>query len=146
MSGSGESKTIRGSCLCGGVRFELAAAPLWMSRCHCSRCRKSGASPTVAVRARDFRFVQGAELVTRYVPPPPYTIVRCFCRICGTPLGEPETNPRGFPIAAGALDDDPGVRLALHEHVAETAPWEEIADDLPKFPGHPPGLGGGPAS
>lgn len=140
------SKPIRGSCLCGGVRFEITGAPLWMSRCHCSRCRKSGGGTTVAVRARDFRFVQGAELVARYQPPPPYTLVRCFCRVCGTPLGEPETNPRGFPIAAAALDDDPGVRLALHEHVAEKPAWYEIDDDLPKFAGHAPGFGGGPTS
>jgi hypothetical protein len=136
---------IRGSCLCGGVRFEIRGAPLWMSRCHCSRCRKSSGGTTVAVRARDFHFVAGADLVARYQPPPPYTLVRCFCRICGTPLGEPETNPRGFPIAVAALDDDPLVRLALHEHVAEKAPWEELSDDLPKFPGHPPGFGGGPS-
>ena len=108
-----------------------------MSRCHCSRCRKSGSGATVAVRARDFHFLAGEELVARYQPPAPYTLVRCFCRVCGTPLGEPATNERGFPIAAGALDDDPGVRLALHEHVAEKAAWYEIDDALPKFPGAP---------
>lgn len=130
-------RVIRGSCLCGGVRFELTAPPLWMSRCHCSRCRKAGAGPVVAVRARDFRWLAGEELVARYTPDPSYTLVRCFCRICGTPLGEPGTNERGFPIAASALDDDPGVRLALHEYVAEKPDWVELHDDLPKFPGSP---------
>ncbi len=130
-------KVVRGSCLCGGVRFEITGAPLWMSRCHCSRCRKSDGGIHVSIRARDFRWVAGRELVARYVPEPPYHLVRCFCRVCGTPLGEPDTSDRGFPIAANALDDDPGVRLALHEYVAEKPAWYEIDDELPKFPGSP---------
>ncbi len=116
-----------------------------MSNCHCSRCRKVGGVTNVMVRARDFRFVQGRDLVTRYEPEPPYHLVRCFCRICGSYLGEPETNAKGFPIAASALDDDPGVRPVLHEHVSEKAPWYEILDDLPQFPGHPPRLADKPS-
>ena len=35
---------LHGSCLCGGVRFEVTAPFCWASHCHCSRCRKhSGA-------------------------------------------------------------------------------------------------------
>lgn len=145
MSEPTGSKPIRGSCLCGGVRFEVTGNPLWMSRCHCARCRKASGGTTVMVRARDFRFVAGQELVARYEPAPPWNLVRCFCRVCGTHLGEPETNPRGFPIAADAFDDDPGVRLVLHEHVAEKPAWYEITDELPQFAGHPPGFGGGAA-
>ena len=32
---------IRGSCLCGAVRFEMSGRPSTFSYCHCSRCRKS---------------------------------------------------------------------------------------------------------
>jgi hypothetical protein len=32
--------TLYGSCLCGGVRFEVTAPFLWANHCHCSRCRK----------------------------------------------------------------------------------------------------------
>ena len=129
---------IRGSCLCGGVRFEITGKPLWMSWCHCSRCRKVGGMANLVVRAADFHMLQGRELIARYEPEPPYHLVRCFCRVCGSYLGEPETNPKGFPIAAPLLDDDPGVRPVLHEHVAEKAPWYEILDGLPQYPGHPP--------
>ena len=102
-----------------------------------SRCRRSSGGASVALRAPDLRFA-GAGRVARHQPPPPYTLVRCCCR-------EPETSLRDFPIAIGALDEDPLVRLALHGHVAESAPWEALADDLPKFPGRPPGFGGGPS-
>lgn len=39
---------------------------------------------------------------------------------------------------ATALDDDPGVRPVLHEHVADKPAWLEILDDLPRFAGSPP--------
>ena len=32
---------VRGSCLCGGVRFEADEIPI-MTSCHCSMCRKAG--------------------------------------------------------------------------------------------------------
>ena len=32
---------IRGSCLCGAVRLEIAGTPRSLSYCHCSRCRKA---------------------------------------------------------------------------------------------------------
>jgi hypothetical protein len=133
---------IRGSCLCGGIRFEITGKPLWMSHCHCSRCRKVGGTTYVSIRAEQFRWVQGKDLVSRYEPEPPFHIVRCFCRVCGANLGEPDTSPKGFPIAANVLDDDPGARPVLHEHVADKPPWVDLTDDLPKFPGAPPRLGG----
>jgi hypothetical protein len=52
-----------------------------------------GARKVVRAERRDGR---GGALATRREPPPPYTAVRCFRRVGGTPLGEPETNPRGF--------------------------------------------------
>ncbi|HEU4429886.1 MAG TPA: GFA family protein [Myxococcota bacterium] len=132
------SARIRGSCLCGGVRFEITGRPLWLTYCHCSRCRKVGGIANLTVRAADFRWLAGAELVARYQPEPPFHLIRCFCRVCGSYLGEPETDPKRFPIAASALDDDPGLRAALHEHVAEKPAWYEILDGLPQYPGSPP--------
>ncbi len=136
------TQPIRGSCLCGAVRFEITGPPLWMAYCHCRRCLKVGGTANVSVRAEHFHWIQGAELVTRYEPEPPFHLVRCFCGICGSYLGEPDTSPEGFPIAASAFDDDPGVRPILHEQVADKAPWYEILDDLPQHPGAPPGFGG----
>ena len=109
-----------------------------MNYCHCSRCLKAGGTAIVTVLAEGFRWVQGAELVARYEPEPPFHLVRCFCRACGTYLGEPEAHPKAFPISAAALDDDPGVRPVLHEYTSDKAPWYEILDDLPQFSGAPP--------
>jgi hypothetical protein len=125
---------VRGSCLCGGVRYEIDAPLGPALHCHCSMCRKAqgGAFRSrAAVRRASFRFRSGAELLTRYESSP--GTQRCFCRVCGSPIAsffadDPDTI--GLPL--GALDDDPGVRPALHVHVASKAPWYEITDGLPQ--------------
>ena len=127
---------IAGSCLCGGIAFELSEPPTMMATCHCSRCRKIGASTFVFVRAETFRWVRGRDLVQRYAASPPYKYDRCFCRRCGSALGEPDGGAR-FPINADCLDDDPQIRVRFHEFVAEKPAWRVICDDAVQFEGHP---------
>lgn len=131
--------SIRGSCACGSIRFELLNPPAMMAQCHCSRCRKVGASVFVFVRAADFRWLAGKDKVARYVPEPPHSFVRCFCSRCGTALGEPDAAGEHVLIAAASLDDDPGVRIRFHEFVADKPAWVTIADGVPQFAGPPPG-------
>ena len=109
-----------------------------MATCHCSRCRKVGASTFVFVKAEDLRWVEGRDQITRYEPAPPYQYARCFCRICGTALGEIVSDQPSFPIAANALDDDPIVRNRFHEFVSEKPVWYDICDEAKQFEAHPP--------
>lgn len=131
---------MHGSCLCGGVRFEFEAAVGPFELCHCSRCRKSSGSQYmagIAIRAAGFRVVSGRELITKFeLPvrdePPPYS--RIFCRQCGCVVPDPDPQTETFEIAAGLLDDDPGLRPERHIMVEFKAPWTEFrANDLPQF-------------
>jgi hypothetical protein len=36
---------LRGSCLCGGVRFENDGPPMRSSHCHCRQCQKAHGAP-----------------------------------------------------------------------------------------------------
>lgn len=128
---------IKGSCCCGAIRFELTAPPTMMATCHCSRCRKVGASTFVFVKKEAFRWVQGRELVCRYQPEPPFEYARCFCKSCGTALGEVDSEQEVFPVAANALDDDPIVRNRFHEFVSSKPAWYEICDGAKQFAEHP---------
>jgi hypothetical protein len=130
---------IKGSCCCGAIKFELLEVPSMMGTCHCSRCRKVGASTFVFVQKESFRWIQGQELVAHYEPSPPFKYIRCFCSQCGTALGEPDSPQSSFPIAANCLDDDPVVRNKFHEFVSEKPTWYEICDEVKQFQEHPPG-------
>ena len=128
---------IEGSCLCGAVRFRLTAPPTLMGTCHCSRCRKAGASTIVFVKRETLDWVKGRENVALYSPEPPFKYGRCFCRTCGTSLGEILSEEESFPISANALDGDPGIRNSFHEHVADKPVWYEIQDGAPQSDGDP---------
>ena len=58
------AETLDGSCLCGGVRFEVDLPFTRAIHCHCSRCRKhSGAfGLTVGhIPRSQFRLLQGEQ-------------------------------------------------------------------------------------
>jgi hypothetical protein len=131
--------SIRGSCLCGGVTFEIDRACGPAEYCHCNRCRKvSGSSSllTIRVETKDFRFLTGRELVKSYAAPilyrpPAYTST--FCSNCGSPVPPPSPEGDSFEIAAGAFDDDPGIRPDKHIFVEFIPPWDTPGADLPTY-------------
>ena len=130
---------IRGSCLCGNVRFKLAGSPRFINHCHCSMCRKAhGAAFGSFLHAdgRGFRWVSGESHVERYDSSPGN--VRAFCNVCGSKMPALEGEGAHVIIPAGSLDDDPGVRPIVHIHTASKAPWFEISDALPQFEAFPP--------
>jgi len=131
---------LRGSCLCGGVRYEISGPVSYPLNCHCSMCRKAhGAAfrSRARVKADDFRWTQGAELVTYYESSPGNH--RGFCRMCGSPLlSRFDNDPRSYGVPLGALDDDPGIKPGFHVFVASKAPWYDITDELPQFAELPP--------
>ncbi|SFJ65316.1 GFA family protein [Jannaschia pohangensis] len=129
---------LDGSCCCGTVRFQLTAEPSMMGTCHCIRCRKVGASTIVFVRKEDLKWVSGKENVQLFKAVPPYRYDRCFCRTCGTSLGEILSDMDSFPIAANAIDSELTVRNGLHEFVNEKPSWYEICDDARQSGDHPP--------
>lgn len=133
---------VKGSCLCGGVQFELGGELGPMAHCHCSMCRKSHGTAFGTFLGADtanFRWLKGEELVGSYQSSPGG--YRGFCRNCGSSLAIPNPGEPKIFIPVGTLDDDPGERPAAHIFVASKADWDEINDDLPQFDEYPPGFG-----
>jgi len=133
---------IAGGCLCGAVRFEVERFVGPFELCHCSRCRKASGSafvPGIGVRARDFRWVAGEDLVRRYEAPvrehpPGYSTA--FCPNCGSPapdLTHVTAEDGWFELVAGILDDDPMLRPDKHIFVDYIAAWDAIHDALPQL-------------
>jgi len=133
---------VRGSCLCGGIQFEADEIPL-LTHCHCSLCRKaSGAAFGTFAHARpdQFRYRKGDELIVLFRSSPDNR--RGFCRVCGSNVPIVQAGRQSVVIPAGTLDDDPGVRPAVHLFTASKAAFWQIRDDLPQFdewmPGYDP--------
>ena len=125
---------LKGSCLCGTVRYEIRGPLLGASHCHCSMCRKAhGAAfgSYARVAARDFRYLQGEDAVVQYQSSAGVT--HTFCGTCGATLQWlADARLEVVTITLGTLDDDPGIRPDRHIFVADKAPWFEIHDALPQ--------------
>ena len=125
---------IRGSCLCGGIRFEYGRAVTQVGMCHCSQCRKvsgTASNAVIVVQEAELRWLAGEELRHTFSKPSGWRST--FCRVCGSPV--PQTLPRAaaYWVPAGLLDDDPGLRIGGHIYVGSKAPWDEIAETAPQF-------------
>jgi hypothetical protein len=132
---------VTGSCLCGGVRFELTAAFRRANHCHCSRCRKHSGTFGLTqgrVPRSGFRLLEGDELIRVYRPAG--GMAKAFCSVCGSSLFG-GTWPEGPEVSVrfGALDTDPGIRPQYHSQTGSAAHWDVIPDDgLPRYPGTAP--------
>jgi hypothetical protein len=135
------AKLVRGSCLCGGVRFEVEPPFRRANYCHCSRCRKHSGGAALAqgrVARERFRLLAGEELIRVFRPEG--GAVKAFCAVCGSSLfgGAWPEGPE-VSVRFGCLDDDPGMRPQYHSFVGSRAPWAELSEDgLPRFNGPAP--------
>jgi hypothetical protein len=136
-----EERPLAGSCLCGGVRFEITAPFRRANHCHCSRCRKQSGTfgeTQGRVPREGFRLLEGESLLRVFRPES--GAVKVFCSACGSSLFG-GTWPDGPEISVrfGALDGDPGIRPQHHSFVASKAAWETVPEDgLPRYDGPPP--------
>ena len=129
---------VRGSCLCGSVRFEYSHAVTQVGMCHCSQCRKvsgTASNAVIVVPEADFSWLSGAELRRVYTRPSGWKTT--FCERCGSPLPQSLRGSAAYWVPAGLLDDDPGLRIGGHIYVGSKAPCDVIADGSPQFENGP---------
>lgn len=125
---------IKGSCLCGGIEFEVTGAHSAIGMCHCSLCRKVsgvGATAVIVIAFAALRWVAGQQLVTAFERPSGFGST--FCRVCGSPAPETDVRQTIYTIPVGLLDGDPPLRVGDHIHVGSKANWDAIGDDAPQF-------------
>jgi hypothetical protein len=133
---------LRGSCLCGGVRYEVTAPFVRANHCHCSRCRKHSGTFGLTqgrVPRSQFELLSGDELIRVFTPEGGK--VKAFCGRCGSSLfGGDWPGGEEISVRLGSLDDDPQIRPQYHTFVGSRAPWDELPDDrLPRYEALNPG-------
>ncbi len=138
----GAATAYEGGCLCGGVRYRFAGAPIVAGYCHCRLCRRAAGASVVALAV----FPRAAFALARGATRTYDTSARGrrhFCPDCGTPLFfEPLDDPDRIEVMLGTLDDPNALRPGFHIWMSSAVPWLNLVDDLPRFPeGRPPGFG-----
>jgi hypothetical protein len=128
--------TLQGSCLCGGVRFEVTESFISVSQCHCTNCKKiSGGVGTASGRAltEAISVLEGRDLIETFQPRE--GTAKSFCRVCGSNLfgsGWPESEHSSVRLSA--IDSGLEQKPEAHTFVRSLAPWETLPDDgLPRY-------------
>jgi hypothetical protein len=114
---------IGGSCLCGGVKFEITGPLSSPLNCHCSQCRKQHGAPfrsRVRVQVEDFRWLQGEHLIKYYESAGGYLRGLRVILVTEKPLARPR-HPRRLHENARAWWSMPRPHLAVRALVIKTA-------------------------
>lgn len=134
MSNPPETHQIRGSCLCGQVRYAVRGPLSGAENCHCSMCRKahgSAFSTNALVRTSDLH-IDGLAHLSVYRSSA--NREKLFCARCGSQLFIRRLNAAHMTvITLGTLDDDPRTEPARHVFTGSKARWH---DPDPRLPCH----------
>ena len=135
-----QTTKITGGCLCGAVRFEVQAPPLFARTCWCRLCQHIGAGgPTVNVgfSATGFQ-VEGETRDLAGVADSGSHMHRRFCPLCGSHLfSTSESRPQFVVVRAGALDDPDLAKPSMTIWTAAAPRWACFDPDLPQIAGQP---------
>jgi hypothetical protein len=121
-----------GSCLCGGVTFELHGALRNSVACHCVQCRKTsghyvsatqvGAGQLKITKDTTLQWYRSSSLAERG-----------FCGRCGSSLFWRHEGDNGATsVMSGTLDGASGITTEKHIFVADKGDYYTIADGTPQ--------------
>lgn len=123
----------QGSCLCGGVRFEIDGAFAHFFLCHCSRCRKGSGSAHGAnlfATKAELTWLSGEDQVASFALAGTRH-ARSFCKTCGGAL--PSVQGPLLVVPAGSLDTSLAKRPDAHINVASRADWDWELEHVASF-------------
>jgi hypothetical protein len=133
--------TLKGSCLCGAVRYEVTGEPKRFYHCHCSRCRKAtgtGHATNLFLQPAALAWTAGAELVRSFKLPEALRFTNQFCGTCGGRVPRQPKDTDIVIVPAGSLDDPAPIEPQAHIFAESRADWSCAGEALPAYPEYAP--------
>jgi hypothetical protein len=114
-----------GTCLCGAVRYRLAADPVTTRICWCRDCQKISANGTVnAIVATAALEISGETAAWENVVASGNRLRRRFCATCGTPLfANSSARPQFTAVRVGTLDDPSSLPPSVNIWAGSAPAW-----------------------
>ena len=131
-------RSLKGSCLCGAVRYTARDEFRYALICHCSQCRRATGSafkPFAGIEREKLEIVSGHEATMRYGGESTYDL---HCGKCGSLLYSNIGTSPYLHVTLGTLVDSPTIRPTAHIFVGSKASWDNINDELPQHAEFPP--------
>ena len=134
--------THPGGCLCGAVRYTIAAEPFGARMCWCRDCQRiaSGSATVNVLFPEEAVAITGDLALFTMIADSGNTVERGFCKVCGSQIYSRTVTPKGLPmrVRAGTLDD-PELCAPTAAIWTESAPsWAPIPDHFTRHPKGPP--------
>jgi hypothetical protein len=127
--------------MCGAIRYECSAAPLFTANCHCHDCQRATGSAYASVFfvPRSTVKITGEVKYYESKGDSGNSIRRGFCPTCGSRLfGLPAVMPENMGIMAGSLDNSSEHKPAIDIYTSSAQPWDYMNPEVAKFPKGPP--------
>lgn len=122
---------VEGGCICGAVRYRLAAPPLAVYACHCRDCQRFASGPYaigVIVRRADFS-MSGAVTQTERIAESGRAVRQVACATCACRIWHESSKVLDtIVIRAGTLDDPAWAVPAVHSWTRSKLPWVDLGD------------------
>ena len=127
---------MSGRCLCGAVRYETDAEPLFAGHCHCRDCQRTtgaGHISFIGVPAGEVR-VTGETRSYTVTGDSTLPSTRHFCAVCFSQIfGSGDATPGILTLYAGNLDDMAVFEPQMVIYARSRPAWDRVIDDLPEF-------------
>ena len=133
--------SLKASCLCGSVKFEITPPLVAFRYCACTRCRKAtGAAhaANIVLPQSQLKWAAGESLVKRFDLPGAKRFAVCFCTQCGTRMPHKIAGTENYLVPAGVLDDSPDARPDRLIFWESKAPWFVETTEIAKHPEYGP--------
>ena len=124
--------SVKGSCECQGVVFELTGELRDVVFCHCSQCRKTSGHYWAAtqvskgnlnlIKATSLSWYDSSDKARRG-----------FCSVCGSSMFYERKGIDKISVSAGSLEIPTTLDRMRHIYVASKGDYYDISDDLPQF-------------
>ena len=124
--------SVKGSCECQGVVFELIGEVRDVVFCHCSQCRKTSGHYWAAtqvskgnlnlIKATSLSWYDSSDKARRG-----------FCSVCGSSMFYERKGIDKISVSAGSLEIPTSLDRMRHIYVASKGDYYDISDDLPQF-------------
>ena len=124
--------SVKGSCECQGVVFELIGELRDVVFCHCSQCRKTSGHYWAAtqvskgnlnlIKATSLSWYDSSDKARRG-----------FCSVCGSSMFYERKGIDKISVSAGSLEIPTSLDRMRHIYVTSKGDYDDISDDLPQF-------------
>ena len=132
---------MTGGCLCGLVRYETNAEPVFAGHCYCRDCQRASGTGHVPfmVLPREAVKIDGETRTYRALGDSQLPTTRHFCPICGSLVfGEPEAAEGMVSVYAGTLDDPSVFKPQATIYTRSRPAWDNVKGELTEYETMPP--------